>query len=148
MAELTIAGAVGFALLGALAATGRLRFAFEEIASWPRRIVALALLWGVLVSCVIYPTISPGEIADVDPATVWFPSLFLGHSVLIAFLLAWWWLAGRMPLRRFLRLEGAVRDDVRFGITIGLVGWGLAIGASAVVALVLLAIGYTPTAGE
>src|SRR6476660_1532069 len=133
MPESLIAAGIGLALIGALGSSGRLRFLFEEIPTWPRRIVALVLLWGVLVSCVIYPTISPGEMADVDPATLSFPSIFLGHLVLIGFLLGWWLLAGRMPLRRFLRLEGATTDDVRFGITIGLVGWGLAIGASAVV---------------
>lgn len=148
MPEPVIAAVVGVALLAALAASGRLRFLAEEIPTWPRRLIALALLWGVLVACVITPTISPGEMADVDPATIWFPSIFLGHLVLSGFLVAWWLLAWRMPLPRFLRLEGAARGDVRFGIMVGLSAWGLAIGASALVAMILLAVGHVPTGAE
>jgi membrane protease YdiL (CAAX protease family) len=145
MRDLGIAALLAFAFLVLLAVSGRLRFLLDEIPSWARRIAAFALLWIVLLACVFYPSVSPGDAADVDPATVWFPSIFLGQLILGAFLLMWWWLAWPVGLTRFLRLENATFDDVVFGLRIGAVGWVLAIGASALVALALLGVGYNPT---
>ncbi len=148
MREFALAAVLAMALLAALAALGRLRFVIEEMPTWTRRVVALLLLWAVLVACVAYPTISPGEAADVDPATVTFAALFIGHALLAGFLLLWWLLAWRLPLRRFLRLEGASRADVRFGLAVGAGGWLLALTASAVAAGILFALGYYAGSGE
>jgi membrane protease YdiL (CAAX protease family) len=137
MPDLLLAALLALAVLVLLAATGRLRFVADEMPSWTRRVVALLLLWGVFVACVFYPAVSPGEAVDVDPATLWFPSIFIGHLVLTVFLLVWWGLAWPMPLRRFLRLEDAVADDLRFGLGVGVVGWVCAIAASGAVAAVV-----------
>jgi membrane protease YdiL (CAAX protease family) len=142
------AAVLAFAFLIALGITGRLRFVADEMPSWTRRIVALALLWVVLVTCVFYPTVSAGDAADVDPATLWFPSIFIGHLVLGGFLLLWWLLAWPMPLRRFLRLEDMAADDVPFGLGVGVFGWIVAIAASAAVAGILLGLGHNPSGGE
>jgi len=145
MRDLGVAALLALALLALLAVSGRLRFLQDEMPSRARRCAALLLLWAVLLSCVFYPSVSPGDAADVDPATVWFPSIFLGQLILAAFLFLWWRLAGPVRLRHFLRLENVSFDDVVFGLRIGAVGWALAITASALVALALLVAGYKPS---
>jgi membrane protease YdiL (CAAX protease family) len=98
----------------------------------------------VLVLCVFFPTVSPGAAMEVDPETLWFPSLFTGQFILAGFLLLWWRLARPVPLARFLFLERASREHVRFGVAVGAVGWVCAITASASVAAALMAFGYNP----
>lgn len=142
MAETLAAPVAGLVLVGILAATGRLGFVREEMPTPLRRAAGLVLLWAVLVVCVVYPGLAPGDAADIDPAHLWFPTIFAAHVVLATFLAVWWLLAWRMPLGRFLRLEGIIPADVRYGVRIGIAGWLLAITASAVVAFALLAIGY------
>lgn len=145
MFDLALAAGLGLAFLVALGASGRLHFVAEEIRSPIQRGIAVTLLWVILVLCVFYPTVSPGTAAELDPQTITFISIFTGQVILAGFLLAWWVLAQPLPLVRFLRLEHGSVDDVRFGLTVGAVAWILAISASAVVALILLAVGYGPT---
>ena len=127
-----------------LAVSGRLRFLADEMPTWARRIAALVLLWVVLVVCVFYPTLSPGDAADVDPQTLWFASIFTGQFILGGFLLVWWVLAQPVSLLRFLRLERRRSTTSGFGLGVGAVGWILAIASSATVALVLLGVGVQP----
>jgi membrane protease YdiL (CAAX protease family) len=125
----------------ALAWSGRLgRWREEFPSAW--RYAAGLLLAGILAVTVYAPTVSPGEAADVDPETIWFPSLFTGHLLLAIFLQAWWMLGWPMPLRRFLRLEGGTRDDVTLGLAVGAAGWVLALLASGIVTAVLYLIGW------
>lgn len=148
MFDLVLAAILAVALLATLAITGRLRFMVEELPSWGRRGAALVLLWLVLALCVFYPTVSPGDAAEIDPETLSFASIFTGQFILAAFLAVWWWLAHPQPLVRFLRLENWSRSDIGFGVTVGAVGWVCAILASATVAALLVALGYGPTGGE
>lgn len=148
MFDLALAALLAFALLVLLAASGRLRCLADEMPTWARRSAALVALWAVLIVCVFYPTLSPGDAADVDPQTLWFASIFTGQFILSGFLLVWWVLARPISLMRFLRLEGASVDDLRFGLAVGAVGWTLAIASSAAVALALLGLGYNPTGGQ
>jgi membrane protease YdiL (CAAX protease family) len=148
MSELALATCLALAFLALLGVGGRLRFLATEIPSRRRRIAALGLLWAVLVACVFNPAVSPGDAVDVDPQTIWFPTLFVAHLVLSAFLVLWWFLAQPMSARRFLRIEHLSRADVSYGLKLGAVGWVAAIGASALVAVALLALGRTPTGGE
>jgi membrane protease YdiL (CAAX protease family) len=145
MFEIALAAILSVALLAALAASGRLRFLAAEMPGWGQRIAALGLLWFVVALCVFYPTVSPGEAAEIDPDTVSFASIFTGQFILAAFLAVWWWLARPQPLAAFLHLEGWSRADLGFGVTVGAVGWVVAILASAVVAGLLVALGYGPT---
>jgi membrane protease YdiL (CAAX protease family) len=142
MFEFILAAVLAVAFLAALALSGRLRLIADEFPSWPRRIAALMLLWFVLVLCVFYPTVSPGEAATVDPKTLWFPSIFTGQLILAGFVLVWWWLARPVALSRFLLLQGSSREDVRVGVSVGAVGWLFAIAASFTVALFLTVFGY------
>jgi membrane protease YdiL (CAAX protease family) len=148
MFALPLAALLALVLLTVLAAAGRLRFLADEMPTRGRRLAALLLVWAVLVVCVFYPTLSPGDAADVDPQTLSFASIFTGQVILTGFLLLWWVLARPVPLLRFLRLEYPSADDVRFGLWVGAGGWLCAIAASAVVALVLLAVGYNPLGGQ
>jgi membrane protease YdiL (CAAX protease family) len=148
MSELVLAICLALVFLVLLGIGGRLEFLATEIPSWGRRIVALGLLWAVLVACVFYPAVAPGDAANVDPQAIWFPTLFVAHFVLCGFLVIWWILAQPLSARRFLRLEHASRADISYGLRLGALGWVAAIGASALVAAVLLAWGRTPTGAE
>src|SRR5262245_46396828 len=149
MFEIALAALFALVLLGLLAAAGRLDVARGEMPTRARRLAAVAALWTVLVACVFYPTVSPGDAAHIDPDTIWFPTIFTGQFILGGFLLAWWLLASPTPLRRFLCLEGASPDDARFGLFVGAIGWACAIASSAAVALVLYLLGYeTGTSGD
>ena len=127
-----------------LAWSGRLRTLAEEFPTRPRAALGLLLLAGILTVIVFYPTVYPGAAADVDPATMWFPSIFAGHVVILIFLQAWWMLGWPMPVPRFLRLEGATLADVGLGIRVGLVGWVAALATSAVATGILALIGWQP----
>ncbi len=144
--QLWIAAGLGIACLIALAVSGRLVCVREEFASWPRRGLALVLLWVVLVLTVFYPTVEPGAAAAIDVDTIWFPSLFIAHVLLTAFLLVWWMLAYPQPLLRFIRLEPAAPPDLLYGLRLGLIGWGAAMATSALVLLALTVIGWTGSA--
>ena len=147
MFDFALAASAGLAFLLLLHVTGRLRFLEDEIPSQARRVVALALLWAVLVGCVFYPTVAPGDAMDVDPDTLWFPSIFAGHLVLTVFLALWWGLAQPLSARRFLRLEHVSQDDLAYGLRLGALGWAAAIGASALVAGALLLLDRSPSGG-
>src|SRR5512147_2876940 len=123
MPDLAQAALIALGFLVLLAASGRLGFVTEEIPSRTRRIAALAAWWATLVLCVFYPSVAPGDAADVDPQTLWFPTIFTGQLILAGFLLVWWLLAQPLPVRRFLRLEHVAADDVRFGLWVGVAGW-------------------------
>lgn len=129
-----------------LAWRGRLRPLREEFPSRWRCALGLALFAGILAVTVWGPTVSPGAAADVDPDTIWFPTLFTGQLLLAIFLQCWWMLAWPMPLRRFLRLEGGTLDDVRFGLAVGAGGWALALFASGLATGLLYLVGWHPAA--
>jgi len=139
-----LALALAAAYVALLGATGRLRAMREEFSGALPWLVALLAFFVVLVATVFYPTVAPGAAADVDTATLWFPSLFIGHVLLLAFLGAWWRLAQPQPLRRFLRLEAVPLVDVLFGLRVGATAWILALAASAIVTALLAAVGWQP----
>jgi membrane protease YdiL (CAAX protease family) len=142
LTEPVLAGALALLCLLAFAASGRLACVREEFPTWPRRAIALVLFWAILVATVFYPTVSPGEAANVDPETLWFPALFTGHVLLCGFLFVWWWLAWPQPFLRFIRLETATPADIALGVRVGAFGWMLALATSAAVALALAGLGW------
>lgn len=142
-ALVAILTAATFALL---AWSGRLRSMAEEFPNRPRAAAGLVLLAGLLALIVYYPTVYPGAAADVDPQTMWFPSIFAGHVVILIFLQAWWMLAWPIPVPRYLRLEGATLADVGFGVRVGIIGWVAALAASALVTGLLMLVGWQPDA--
>ena len=148
MSGLTLATFLALTFLALLGVGGRLAFLATEIPSRGRRIAALGLLLAVLVTCVFYPAVSPGDAVNVDPQTIWFPTLFIAQLVLSGFLVIWWVLARPISARRFLRLEHSSWADLSYGLKQGAFGWVAAIAASALVAVALLACGRSPTGGE
>lgn len=134
------------ALFAALGWTGRLRLLREEFPTGWRFALGLTLFAAIMAIVVWGPAVSPGEAADVDPAAMWFPQLFTGQLFIAIFLQAWWMLGWPMPLRRFLRLEGATAQDVTFGLFVGALGWVLAIVASSVMSGVLYLVDWPPAA--
>ncbi len=140
-----LAALLALACLGLLSATGRLRFLAEELPDKRRRAAAAALLFAVLAVAVFYPTVSGGAAADVDPAAIWFPSLFIGHAILVLFLFAWWRLRGdQQPLARFLLLDQIHPADFERGLWVGSMGWVVTIITTAVVASVISGLGAAP----
>lgn len=126
-----------FATFALLSVSGRLDFLASEFPGRARRLVATLLLAAVLIVAVFLPT-ATGADHDIDTKNLWFPSLFLGHAVLTAFLLAWWGLRPRREsLRRFLLLDRLRLDDVRDGLWIGGIGWVVTIMATAVFGLLV-----------
>ncbi len=144
MSDFALAAGLAVLLLAALAITGRLRFLIEELPTPARRGVGAVLLWAVLTTCVFLPIVAPGAAAEVDPATLSLPDLFIGQLVLVAFLVGWWLLAQPLTWRRFLFLEETSVDDVLYGLRIGAISWAAALTASGIMTLILFAIGYDP----
>jgi membrane protease YdiL (CAAX protease family) len=129
-----------------LAATGRLQLLREEFPTAWRYALGMVFLAAILAIVVWGPVMSPGDAADVDPDTLWFPQLFTGQVLIVIFLQVWLLLAWPLPLRRFLRLEGATVQDVRFGVFVGLVGWMAALLASSLVSAVMYLADWMPAA--
>ena len=130
-----LAALLSVALLALLALVGRLRFVAEEIPDRRRRMAGVTLLGVTLAACVFYPVVSSDPIAEVDPETLWFPSLFVGHAVLGGFLLAWWFLARCPPLSSFLLLDRPTADDLGRGLWLGGAGWAITILGTMAIAL-------------
>jgi membrane protease YdiL (CAAX protease family) len=96
----------------------------DEFRGRVRRVTAALLLVAILALAVFYPVTSFGKAEDIDPATIWFPTLLLGHYVLTAFLLVWWRLRGDVGLGEFLHLSSErLVEKVRQGFAFGCGGW-------------------------
>ena len=64
--------------------------------------------------------------------------IFVVQGVLAAFLLGWWLLAGRPPLKHFLGLDSSrPGPEAAAGVALGLIGWTLTIVVSLAAAMVL-----------
>lgn len=142
MIQLVLAGALALLCLVLLYHSGRLAFVGVELTTTPQRVAGLALLWAILLVCVFYPTVAPGDAVAIDPATVWFPALFTAHALLLAFLFAWWRLIGTPDLRRFLQWNEASLGMVRLGVAVGVVGWLLAIFANLIATTAILILSW------
>lgn len=126
--------------------------AIDSFPSGSRRALALALLTSTLaLACFApllqYPETDPNmEIADLP-----FGALFLGHGLLVTFLLLWWILAGRPPLRQYLHLTFTdLRDALQLGAAAGAAGWAVTMTTMAVVGTLAVALepGSLPEDGE
>lgn len=114
------------------AADRRGLFARDAFGGPARRVAALSALVLVLVTTVLVPA-AVGTEQPLDPAHLSFAGAFVLQILLAAFLLAWWLLAGRPEARSFLGLNAAEpAKELGRGFLLGLLGWGLTLGAAAV----------------
>ena len=74
-----------------------------------------------------------------------FWSLFTLHILLLIFLLGWWLLSGRPPIRRFMNLlpQDPLRS-IAVGIAVGVGGWAITITLAAMIGLLLTAFHLMP----
>jgi membrane protease YdiL (CAAX protease family) len=125
-------------------------FATDRFPSPAAKIAAYAwlalLLFGLAIlvigSAMHTPTAS--ELAKIP-----FYSLFLLHGVLIVFLVGWWLLTGRPPLREFLSLRrGDGVEMTMIGFAVGVGGWIFTIIMALLLAAILSASGLMPKPGQ
>jgi membrane protease YdiL (CAAX protease family) len=101
-----------------------------------RRAGALVALGVTLAATTILPAFSLGR--PIDPARLSLLSILALQQLLALFLLSWWLLAGRPPLREFLALSTPdPARQARVGVVVGFAGWGLTVAAGLVVLGVL-----------
>ncbi|MBI3768083.1 MAG: CPBP family intramembrane metalloprotease [Deltaproteobacteria bacterium] len=113
-----------------------------------RAVCAYGLLGAVLLLIVALPiaTFWRGEPLTVE--TIDTLKLFEGQGVLAAFLLLWFFLRGRPPLRSFLYLpRGHWAARVAEGIGVGVFGWLVTMTAMIVLGIVARTAGTAPHAG-
>jgi membrane protease YdiL (CAAX protease family) len=102
---------------------------------WRKR-AALALLFVLFAATTLLPAAAGGRPPDVSGLRI--SQVFLVQAILAVFLAAWWALAGRPPVRRFLALESSrPATEAAAGVALGLIGWTLTIVVSLVAAVVL-----------
>lgn len=132
----------------ALALAGRRPY-LDEFRGPVRRTIAALLLIGILALSVFFPVTSFGKAEELDPATIWFPSLLVGHYLLTAFLLIWWRLRGDVSLAEFLHLSwGRFGDQLRQGVMVGCGGWVLTLTVTAAAAGLFAMAGHASTPDE
>ena len=101
-----------------------------------RRAWALVALGVTLAATTILPAFSLGR--PIDPSRLSLGSILALQQLLSLFLVGWWALSGRPPLREFLALETPdPAGQARLGVGVGLAGWGLTVVSSLVVLGVL-----------
>ena len=80
-----------------------------------------------------------------DLARTPFYQLFLLHFILVVFLVGWWLLTGRPPLREFMNLRrGNGGEMVMIGFAVGIGGWIFTIIVAVLLAAILSATGLMP----
>jgi len=114
----------------------------EEFRGRLPQIAGAFLLIGILAVAVFYPVTSFGEAEEIDPGTIWFPSLLFGHCILAAFLFLWWRLRRDITFAAFLHLSrGGWWEKIRHGVISGCGGWAVTVMATAAAAGVVGMIG-------
>ena len=116
MSQLQLSVLLSLVCVALLALAGRRPYV-DEFRGRVRRVTAALLLIAILALAVFYPVTSFGKAEDIDPETIWFPTLLMGHYILTAFLLLWWRLRGDVGLGEFLHVSSdRLVEKVRRGV--------------------------------
>jgi membrane protease YdiL (CAAX protease family) len=137
MQALVGAAALALLVIVALGASGRMRWIGREFPTAVRLAGGFGSLWAVLIAAVAMPAVVSSSRGGLEAGDLSFPTLFIGHAVLVGFLVVWWSL--RRPIRpaRFLYLSGARVDDLAGGTLLGVRVWGITLGVALVAGLIL-----------
>lgn len=102
----------------------------------------LGLITFFITTSVIGSASSGGAL---DLEKVRFVSIFSMHAVLITFLLGWWLLSGRKPIRQFLNLHGdELPQSLAIGIAAGVGGWLVTITVALIFGMIAQETGMMP----
>ncbi|HET7712319.1 MAG TPA: type II CAAX endopeptidase family protein [Thermoanaerobaculia bacterium] len=103
----------------------------------------------MILLCVVIVASSLSPPSAKDLARVPFYSLFSLHAILFAFLLGWWLLTKRPPIREFLNLQTERRGHaVLIGLAVGVGGWMFTIAMALMIAMILQALKVLPEQPE
>jgi len=109
---------------------------------------ALAYIWlallmfglAILITGASYRIPTAQELARVP-----FYSLFSLHAILFVFLLGWWLLTRRPPIREFLNISKSGNGEaVLTGFAVGVGGWIFTLSVALMIGLILVASGLIP----
>lgn len=127
MSQLQLALLLAVLCVAALALFG-CRPYVEEFKSPLRRLVAALLFVGVLTVAVFLPVASYGDIGELAASDLSVPLMLVGHVILVAFLVVWWWLRGDATFAEFLHLStDEIGPRIVQGIATGFSGWVMTI---------------------
>lgn len=128
------------------------RLVIEEFPTASRKAFALAILILTLAIACFAPLL---EFSETDPnrdiGDLPFGALFLGHGLLVLFLVVWWILVGRPRVSEFLHIgTDDVQDALRLGAAAGAAGWAVTMTTMAIVGTLAVAVepGSLPEDGE
>lgn len=129
------------------------RYGFLSCDRFPTPVLKwIAYVWlggfmAVLAVLVTGSALMPVTVKQLASAP--FYSLFALHAILIIFLLGWWLLSGRPPLREFLNIRHErPAEVVAIGVSVGVGGWIFTLLAAMLVALLLKTVGLLPESPE
>lgn len=98
-----------------------------------------------LTLMIVASSLAPPSAKDLS--RVPFYSLFILHAVLIVFLVGWWLLTDRPPLREFLNIRSERPGQaLLIGSAVGVGGWIITLASALSIALILSAVGLIPKA--
>jgi membrane protease YdiL (CAAX protease family) len=148
VSQLQLSVLLSLVCVALLALAGRRPYV-DEFRGTVRRVAAALSLIGILALAVFYPVTSFGKAEDINPETIWFPTLLMGHYVLTAFLLLWWRLRGDVGLGEFLRLApDRFVEKVRQGVSVGCGGWVITVTVTGAAAALFSLSGRSSTVDE
>ena len=105
----------------------------------------IAYGWLALFMVALAAMVTGSALTPVTPkqlAGAPFYSLFVLHAVLTFFLIGWWFLSGKPPVKEFLQIRHERPGEVvAIGAAVGVGGWMLTLAMAVLVALLLKAVG-------
>ena len=105
--------------------------------------VWLGIFLLLLTSLIVVSSLRPATARDLS--RVPFYSLFSLHAILLGFLIGWWLLSSRPPIREFLNIpRERTGEAIMTGFAVGVGGWIFTISIALVIGLILAASGLIP----